>query len=402
MRTLPQVVRTVFSALGFAGCVACADTAEQTAELESGSPEAQDLILVDEPAVRIGGNDDRPEYFIQYTSGALRLSDGRIVVADDGTRELRYFDPQGNHVRTVGGRGGGPGEFQRLRTIARLKADTIFAWDLIQSRGTLFSPEGDVVRTLSLSSLEGIRRDLQTRFPQHFMAGSTIYPLQSDLIVIEPFPEPNLQAIPETHLMQDTFPLFLVDRIGENPLEVGPFPGTQWFRHRSMTRLPFGESLRLAAGADVLYVGSTRDRFIRIISGRDGEELGRIALPLQAHVPSPEDVELVRSRMVERIVPSARESMVAYVDAVPWPATFPVFGQLRAASDGGVWVQAYQRPSDSSQEWLMFDQSGTHISTVRLDGSYEVLDAGADYVIVQLTDELGVEELRLYHLKPRD
>lgn len=401
MKKSSRVVGVLLSAIALWGTSACERPAEQAGDSRAELASAAVLILElsEEPAVRIGGSDERSEYHIQYTSGALRLSDGRIVVADDGTRELRYFDAQGTHLRTAGGQGGGPGEFQRLRTIARLKADTIFAWDLIQRRGSLFSPEGDIVRTTSLSSLDRVQTDLQLRLPQHLLNGSTIHALHSDRVFVEPFVSPNLQAIPSTHLMQDTLPLFLMDRNGDNPTELGPFRGAEWFTHRVTTRLPLGENLRLAAGEDVLYVGSTRDREIRILSGSDGAEIGRISLPLQARASSPEDIETVGSRMVERIVPNARESMVAYVEAVPWPATLPVFGGLRVASDARLWVQAYRLPDEPSQEWLIFEPSGAHVASLTLDGSFELLDAGADYVIVQITDDLGLEELRLYTLQ---
>ena len=46
---------------------------------------------------------------------ALVLSDGRIVVANQGTYELRVFNPSGIHFDTWGGEGEGPGEFPYLR-----------------------------------------------------------------------------------------------------------------------------------------------------------------------------------------------------------------------------------------------------------------------------------------------
>jgi hypothetical protein len=54
---------------------------------------------------------------------------------------------------------------------------------------------------------------------------------------------------------------------------------------------------------------------------------------------------------------------------------------------------------DESQEWAVFNQSGDQVAAVTIPGSMEVWDAGADYVLVQVTDELGLEEVRVYGLE---
>jgi len=39
-----------------------------------------------------------------------RLADGGVAVADGGSQEVRFFDADGDFVRSVAGPGGGPGE----------------------------------------------------------------------------------------------------------------------------------------------------------------------------------------------------------------------------------------------------------------------------------------------------
>src|SRR5687767_10774943 len=68
-----------------------------------------------QPVVRIGEVEAAPVYMFSGITGAVRLSDGRIVVADSGASNLRVYDARGRHVSTLGGPGSGPGEFQRLR-----------------------------------------------------------------------------------------------------------------------------------------------------------------------------------------------------------------------------------------------------------------------------------------------
>lgn len=77
-----------------------------------------------EPIVTIGTVEGDAAYQLHRVGAALRLSDGRIVVANNGSSDLRYYDSAGRHVRTVGRRGEGPGEFSMLSGMVRGSADT--------------------------------------------------------------------------------------------------------------------------------------------------------------------------------------------------------------------------------------------------------------------------------------
>jgi len=55
-------------------------------------PEGSGWRLSETPTVDIGESDDDPNYQLYSVVGALRLADGRIVVANSGSSELRFFD----------------------------------------------------------------------------------------------------------------------------------------------------------------------------------------------------------------------------------------------------------------------------------------------------------------------
>lgn len=86
-----------------------------------------------EPTVTIGvleGED--PYQLFHATTDATKLSDGRIVVVDRGTAELRVFDEFGTHLATWGGEGEGPGEFEDVMQIATLPGDSLITWGLLE------------------------------------------------------------------------------------------------------------------------------------------------------------------------------------------------------------------------------------------------------------------------------
>lgn len=105
-----------------------------------------------EPQLTLGAEEGEPAQEFTWILQALRLDDGRIVVADQQSMEIRYFENTGAFVRSVGGRGGGPGEFARLEAIARLPDDSLFAYG--QWQATIFDPQGEFVRSFAVEPPE--------------------------------------------------------------------------------------------------------------------------------------------------------------------------------------------------------------------------------------------------------
>ncbi|MEX2283758.1 MAG: hypothetical protein WEE89_14830 [Gemmatimonadota bacterium] len=65
------------------------------------------------------------DYLFDKIKGVTRLADGTIVVLNSGDGQLRFYSPDGTHLRNVGGIGGGPGEVRGARWIDRLDGDVI-------------------------------------------------------------------------------------------------------------------------------------------------------------------------------------------------------------------------------------------------------------------------------------
>jgi hypothetical protein len=65
----------------------------------------------DRPEITIGAADAGPDYELYRVFGASRLSDGRIVLVNQGSQQLRFYDAAGRFLDAVGRAGRGPGEF---------------------------------------------------------------------------------------------------------------------------------------------------------------------------------------------------------------------------------------------------------------------------------------------------
>lgn len=98
-------------------------------------------------ATDIPGTGPSDAVWLERPVAATRLQSGVIVVADADAASLAFFDRHGSLIRRVGGKGGGPGEFRALAWLAQCRPDSLFAWDPVQLRITVFDTTGTPVRS---------------------------------------------------------------------------------------------------------------------------------------------------------------------------------------------------------------------------------------------------------------
>ncbi|HEX6042257.1 MAG TPA: hypothetical protein VFZ20_29745, partial [Longimicrobium sp.] len=126
--------------------------------------------LSDEPVLRIGVTEGDPAYQMDGVRAALRLGDGRIVVANAGSKEIRFYDARGTHLLSSGRQGGGPGEFQSLWEMRRLPGDSLLVYDLMGFRLSWIDPAGRFVRSTQLAPVGGV----PPRFADRLADGSLL------------------------------------------------------------------------------------------------------------------------------------------------------------------------------------------------------------------------------------
>ena len=120
--------------------------------IESDAPRDPDLVLAAEPVVRIGVLDGQMEYIFGNITGAIRLEDGSVVVADESIFEVRMYDGAGRHVWTSGRYGEGPGEYKGLRLLRGCPGAAITVFDWYLDRITELGLDGRVADTRTLAA----------------------------------------------------------------------------------------------------------------------------------------------------------------------------------------------------------------------------------------------------------
>jgi len=105
-----------------------------------------------EEVLRLGGTDDGPEAFYEIGGNVRTDAAGNIYVLDGGNHRVVVFAREGRHLRSFGGRGGGPGEFQFVTAFGVERDGTVRLFDVSRRGFVVWDASGSV---LSSEPFEG-------------------------------------------------------------------------------------------------------------------------------------------------------------------------------------------------------------------------------------------------------
>lgn len=382
----PTALAAVALSLLLAACEATAD-ARMHAAL-AGVPEWR---VAPEPAVRIGVAEGDAGQELYRVVGSVRLDDGRIVVANGGTSELRVYDPRGRLLTRIGREGRGPGEFEALAWVGRLAGDTLVAWDSGLLRWTLFTPEGALVRSTTP------RPEPPGMFPQ--VRGV----LSDGSLVISSGWNVAALAAARPGVRQDSVTLLRYGRDGALSGTIARVLGGQEYVTRSGGAFsthpyPFARELFVAAAGSRVYVGNSERYRVRMLDPA-GTVVGEAAGEESPAAVTAADRERYRRDRLSRIqVESYRRQQEQVLNEVRFPETFPAFAALRVDAAGNAWIADYA-PQGRPRAWSVFDPQGRLRATVHTPEELEVLQVGTDFVLGRTVDGDGAEQVRLYPLQ---
>lgn len=337
------------------------------------------------PLVTIGAVEGADEYQLYRVRSAVRLADGRIVIANSGTNELRFYDGDGTYLFMRGGEGGGPGEFGSMGDIWTL-GDSLFIHDFRQMRITVYSTAGEFGRTFRVREAPdgGFPFPEGVLAPHHLLVRRT--PRDSEL---------------SAGFNRDTS-LYLRYSLDGEPLDsLGWYPGDEsymGFREDFTygTSAPFGLRSYMLAASDLLYYGSS-DAYEIEVRASDGTLQRLIRRPVpNAQVTAEEVEEFQRSNeeSQERRSPIWRD----LYSQMTLPETKPAYGRLLVDAEDNLWVADYSESRDDEGTWNVFDPEGRFLGTVETPTGGRVQQIGSDFVLGIWRDELDVEYVRLYEL----
>jgi hypothetical protein len=350
------------------------------------------------PVLSIGAVEGADEYILFATRDASQLSDGTVVVGLSmrNLLEIRYYDPQGVFLTSVGRFGDGPFESRvGLMSIERF-GDSILIVGIDQ-RYSLWDPVGAPVRSGRMSIP-------QPSFPWGLLDNQ-------HLGVLGYF---RGSARPGEISESPLIPFYVVDLANDTASLVVKIPAQRSALAEDglFLHLPFEPRAIAAAGGGYFWVGNSAEREIRGFPA-DGIRPAQVVLAWDHRSVSREDQRRWKEHDLLGQSAEVQRGYRAHHRGLTFPPVFPLYQDLQVDMDGRLWVLRYEPPwSTEDFHWAVFEPDGTLIATalipfgvlnpsVRREGGQDfgpLLEIGDDYVLVRHQDGLGVQSVRKYQL----
>ena len=304
--------------------------------------------LSEAPLLDIGAVSGDSSTLLYQVEGAHRLSDGRIVVANRSSHELRYYDDTGNYLYSAGRKGQGPGEFDYIAWTASCRADSVFAYDIGTRRLSVFDGHGKFARSVMLQLPGGV-----TPYGAATCAPDGTF-LFAGWPVFSRDPGPS----------RPSRPLALIASDGTALTSFGEFPGGERYTYVNDGRVtgsgprPLGRETFHVLGDGRFYLGTSDEYEIRVYS-----VTGELQMLIRGSGPDLAITESHINRFVSDQLSGAttdnqRRSWERHYRNMEFPKTFPAYSRLLLDKLGNLWVQDYLRPGESQPAWNVFGPEG--------------------------------------------
>lgn len=338
-----------------------------------------------EPVLSIGGADEGPEAFFNIgASGIAMDDDGVLYVLDSGNHRVVVFDREGRHVRTMGRRGGGPGELE-FAYYLYLEPDGVVAIHDFSKGGLVrFGSGGESLPTRSL--------------PYAFGSESVIFRGERVIGVFQDH-GPSVSDSVEQRLLSigaegDT--IVLARRLNavvravqfrDCAVSLGGMPPV--FEPR-VAYVPVPDGLAVSAESgyriDVLDLSGALLRAVE----RD-------------HAPEPVTRALAAGEVTDtmRISFGAGECRIPPEDIVEARGFAPVVPAVRglvASPDGTLWVQRGVGPQGERRVDVL-GPDGDYLGTLPPGTPWPAAFRGPDEVIAIERDDLGLQRVVVYRIR---
>lgn len=340
-------------------------------------------------------------------SGMTVDSAGRIYVLDRQADELRIFGPDGSHIRTVGRKGEGPGEYVTANGLVWIGDDTLVVVDEQGNRYTVLTRDGDYIRSIPRGLgfyawvFNGGAADGRLYENAFVRDGQAQHPALLGTAISEtvtPAPKaaevPEAEAIPAPVSTGDTIMLPELDAPQAQPYSIRTKRGGM------VMGVPFtaGPVYSLAADGSIWFGQGSAARIYH--ATLTGDTLAEIVLDV---TPFPVTSEEVANFEAGAGVKQFR-AMGGKVDLGRIPKVKPYFDDLFLDPRGDIWLGV---PAGKLQTVFdVLDPQGRYLGRLRVDGVsrdaylHPVVHAGRLYWVGR--DELDVQRVYVYRIETQN
>lgn len=345
-----------------------------------------------QPALEIGLAEGPPAYLLDQVRGARRLADGRVVIANSGSGELRFYGADGTHLRSVGGRGDGPGEYQDISWIDDFRGDSLLAYDARNRRVSVLSSDGTFGRAIASSRADlGSMPMVKAAFGDGTLLGRFLVPFVAGQVTT------GMRRSNAVYASFSATDAALIDTVATIPDEERHILAEPQMMMVTSKLLP--TRTYDAVAGDSLFLGHSGSFEIRVL-GADGtlrQLIRRAGDPLA--VSEAEVALLTEERLGQVDDENYRREMSRVLEMMPPPEARPAFSGLLVDDAGNLWVGETVLPGEPNH-WSVFDPEGRMLGTLALPGDdFRPFHIGDDFILGVASDELDVQRVRMYEVE---
>ena len=352
------------------------------------------------PLLRMGAADGEEAYLFTDIRGAAHLSDGRIVVADGATFELRAFSSGGAHVWTAGGKGNGPGEISWYPLhFRKLRGDTLQIEDgLVRLR---YDAEGRLVEHARVDWGRAVRFGAYTRecFSVPTFVGELV------LLAVRPCGWDMRERIAQSHLRRSATRLDVLPWSLESADSVGTFLDQEWWVHSDGASqlvvwppIPVGGRFAVADAPPRMAYATTERYRIFIYDLALGALIRVIERPEESSPVSADRIARATAEWESHLRlnpiftgdPQRLNRVLAERDRIPTPDSIADLDDLVFDELGYLWVGHRLDSGATTRAWAVFDTVGVFLGELPLPGAFNVQEIGRDYILGTVVDEYDV------------
>jgi len=292
---------------------------------------------------------------------------GNIYVLDEQAANIKVFDGEGHHLRTIGRKGQGPGEFAFPIGVLSTPDQEILVHDMGQRALKFLDQEGNFLRQISIADrfqFSGPRFLGQGR-----LVGSHLVPAEQPLAELKLFDE----ALEPAQVLVS--------------LPVRPPPVLNFFAMNSMTGLRWNKLTE-----DTVVWGDFLEPeyalYVHDAAGRHIRTIRREYDPLQI---SESDKKALLDKAFNGKPPPPQWD-------IRMPDSFPPFSGISCDDGGRIFVKTHESyAQEGIGSYDLFDAQGRYAARLTLEVPLMVLKNGFLYTIVE--DEAGYREVKRYRMK---
>lgn len=328
------------------------------------------------------------------------LPDGRLLIEDDQTDELRIFDRSGRVSKLVGGSGDGPGEFQSLTELTLTRGDTAYTYDRRHYRISIFGPRGELVDAIFVgrerAGAGSLVLDAWATDSEHLILHS-LGPLESAPRHGRPYRDQRdaiLHSLDAGGRERRPPVRFTGGYSIEGPHGDAPGP----FANEPFVSARAGRVLHGSALDYELTLRTPRLEPVRVIRWEGWRR------PLgEQTVQAVRDTLELRYAELEDIRPELYEMLIGALFAPELlPDSLPALGSAFLDERGRIWVSRF-RPTVYrwSQEdvWHVLDPTGRPLARLALPPHSRLTAVRGDRAALVMRDSLEVEHVRVFEIE---